>query len=147
MISDHHKKLAYGLATVLLAVGIICFSYTAFSAHPPSPPHRVMFKVIAGNVLFQHKTHTDASGYALACTDCHHHPYDDESSELRACTDCHAKSDALAAVEETCSECHDSDEYDLEELAARTEAFHGQCIGCHEEFEAGPKECSSCHAS
>ena len=28
---------------------------------------------------------------------------------------------------------------------SRSDAFHGQCKGCHEEEEAGPVECSACH--
>jgi hypothetical protein len=30
-------------------------------------------------------------------------------------------------------------------VVGRGDAFHGQCIQCHQEFEAGPEDCSGCH--
>ena len=143
MSSKSELKLAYGLAVILLIVGVL--SYTAFSSKTPDQPVRLMFKNAAGKVLFDHKTHTDDSGYGISCYDCHHHPEDDESA-LRACSDCHLHSDqAEEGSLKACMECHESEELEDIDLTNKTDAFHSQYIKCHQEFEAGPAECSACH--
>ena len=54
MFSKKELQLVYGLAVVLLIVGVI--SFAAFSAQTPTrEPVRMMFQVAAGNVLFDHK--------------------------------------------------------------------------------------------
>ncbi len=141
MTAKKELQLAYGIAIVLLVVGIL--SYTAFSAKPPEEPVRIMFKVTAGKVLFTHKIHAAESGYGLACADCHHHPEDDDAA-LRACGDCHGPSEERTEPN-TCRECHGEGELDSEETLKRSDAFHQQCIDCHKENDAGPKECSECH--
>jgi hypothetical protein len=127
MFSKKELKLAYGLAVCFLVVGVI--SYAAFPLKAPEEPYRIMFKGTAGNVLFDHKTHTSELGYGLACEDCHHELIDGEYEEAQLCGD-----------------CHDPTEGD-EEVPKLGDAFHLQCGGCHEQFEAGPKteECSLCH--
>jgi len=127
MFSKKELQLVCGVGVILLVVGVI--SYSAFSAKPPREPVRIMFEVGAGNVLFDHKTHSDASGYALSCGDCHHTLSEDEYDDAQSC-----------------SECHDPDEGD-ESVPKRSDAFHQQCAGCHENFGAGPAnaECAQCH--
>lgn len=130
MFSKKELKLIYGSAVVLLIVGVI--SYAAFSAKTPSrEPVRLMFEVAAGNVIFDHKTHTDIEGYGLSCGDCHHTLAEDEYADAQSC-----------------SECHELDEGD-EDMPKRSDAFHQQCAGCHEDFEKGPVEsdCNGCHMS
>jgi hypothetical protein len=146
MTSKDQIKRACSLSIILLIVGILCYSYTAFSSTPTTPPVRMMFKVVAGNVLFQHKVHTGPMGYGLACLDCHHHP-EDEESDYRACGDCHTNNENMETVMETCTECHDPEDFDLEDVATRADAFHGQCAGCHEAFDSGPvaDDCNACH--
>ncbi len=117
-------KRTYVLAAVLLFVGL--FSYVAFSAPTPEEPFRIMFKGTAGKVLFDHQTHTADTGYGLSCEDCHHTFEED--------------GEALA-----CVECHEPDLAD-EDVPKQVDAFHLQCIGCHEQIDAGPIECESCHA-
>ena len=118
--------LAYSLIIVFLIVGVL--SYAAFSAKTPEQPVRLMFKGVAGKVLFSHKIHTDDDGYGFACSDCHHNLEEGETNP------------------ETCGACHES-ETDDEDIPNRTDAFHSQCIGCHQESDSGPqeKECSLCH--
>ena len=127
MFSKKELMLAYGLAVCLLVVGAI--SYAAFPLKAPEEPLRMMFNVAAGNVLFNHKIHSVEEGYGLSCEDCHHELLEGESDEAQAC-----------------GECHDPDEGD-EEVPRRADAFHQQCAGCHEDYEAGPveKECTLCH--
>lgn len=144
MSSKKHLQLAYGLAIVLLVVGAGSYAYTAFTATVLDEPVRIQYRSVAGKVLFSHKMHSGDSGYGFACYDCHHHPSDDESS-LRACGDCHQGPLGEGVVLESCLECHDRDEVEETEITKKGDAFHHQCIQCHQEFEAGPEECSQCH--
>lgn len=127
MFTKKELKFAYVVAACLLVVGAV--SYAAYTEEEPEEPLRMMFKVVAGNVLFDHQTHTSEFGYGISCGDCHHTLSEDEYEDA-----------------ESCSECHDLDEGD-EEVPKRADAFHQQCAGCHEDFEAGPftEECSRCH--
>jgi len=127
MFSKKELKLAYGVAVCLLVIGVV--SYAAFPQKEPEEPLRIMFTVAAGKVLFDHKTHTSVLGYGLSCEDCHHELLEDEGEEPQACW-----------------ECHDPVEGD-EDVPKRADAFHQQCGGCHEQYEAGPteNECSLCH--
>lgn len=142
MFSKLELKLAYGLAVLLLVVGVL--SYAAYPAKKVDEPIRLMFHATAGKVLFDHKTHTAPIGIGLSCYECHHHPEDDESA-LRACGDCHLPPSAAADANQVCLECHDTSDIEDSEVVAREEAFHIQCIDCHKQFEAGPVECAACH--
>ena len=115
MTSKGEQSLAFGLAAILLVVGVVC--YAAFPQQTPEEPVRLMFKTNAGKVLFDHKTHTDDA----ECDDCHH----EEQDESQSCSgeDCHGP---------------DSD-------PKRGDALHTNCKGCHEDSGAGPVECAACH--
>lgn len=116
MTSKSEQLFAFGLAAILLVVGVVC--YAAFPQKAPEEPVRLMFKTTAGKVLFDHRTHAADSGYGIACDDCHH-----EGDEPVACSECHEA---------------DSD-------VTISDAIHGNCKGCHEENGAGPVECAACH--
>ena len=116
------RIVAYGLTIVLFVVGIVC--YAAFPLKAPEEPVRIMFKSTAGSILFDHKVHASTSGYGIACVDCHHN-LEDEGEKPAACGDCH--------------------EIDSEDPVKRSDAFHTQCQGCHEDSGAGPVDCSACH--
>ena len=121
---DERKQriFSYTIGVILLVVGII--AYAAFPKKAAEEPLRIMFQSKAGNVLFDHKEHASEDGYGLECTDCHHMMEEGETP--------------LA-----CGECHMPD--DDEESPKRSDAFHDQCKGCHEDNDAGPVECSGCH--
>ena len=125
MNSNKELKLAYGLAIILLIVGVL--SYAAFPSKIPDRPIRIMFKSAAGKVLFDHQTHTAVSGYGISCADCHHNLEVGEVDNVEACSACHEA------------------ESDDPDFPKRSDAFHRQCIGCHKDFESGPVECSACH--
>ena len=143
MFSKKELKLVYGVAVCLLVIGVI--SYAAFPLKAPEEPLRVMYTLTAGNVVFNHKMHTADYGYGLSCFDCHHHPVDDDSS-LMACSACHTPPAEGEAVNETCLDCHDESEIEGTEVVTQADAYHLQCKGCHQDFEAGPTECAGCHA-
>ncbi|MBW1837271.1 MAG: cytochrome c3 family protein [Deltaproteobacteria bacterium] len=142
MTSKKELQLAYGLVIVLFVVGVL--SYAAFSAKTPDQPVRLMFKSVAGKVLFDHKTHTDDSGYGISCQDCHHHPEEDET-DFRACGECHSLPPEGETLSMSCADCHEPDEIEGTEMIKKGDAFHSQCIDCHKANEAGPEECASCH--
>jgi hypothetical protein len=124
MAFKKEQQFVFGSAVVLLIVGVI--SYVAFSGTPPERPVRIMFDSIAGKVLFDHKTHFSESGYGLSCQDCHH------------------TLEAGDTAAQSCQECHEPEGGDAS-MPKRSDAFHQQCIGCHQQIEAGPRECSGCH--
>ena len=108
--------------------------------------------------LFDHETHQ--YDYGLSCTDCHHE-MDDFGMDPQRCVDCHERdgtgmsSRTMAeAAHESCIDCHtgmggpvEQDCNSCHVARERTEAFHGQCMGCHEDEGKGPIEanCEGCH--
>lgn len=133
-------KVAYGLAIVLLFVGVVCY---AIPQEQPEKPVRKMFKCIAGKVLFTHEKHfaTSATGYGLTCSECHHH-YEDNPDEIKACGECHAK-DITKTVPETCMNCHEPDE-----VHHPGEEAEYECSACHQKSddeESVPTACTDCH--
>jgi len=146
MTPKKELQLAYGLIIILFLVGVI--SYAGFPAKTPDQPVRIMYKGVAGKVLFDHKTHASEAGYGLSCSDCHHHP-EDEDTSLRACGDCHQALVEGQEFPESCTECHEPDEIEDSEIIKKTDAFHSQCEECHQESGAGPEKnrCSWCHVS
>lgn len=143
MFSKNELKLAGAVAICLLVIGVI--SYAAFPLKAPDEPLRLMYTVAAGNVLFNHKVHTAVEGYGLDCFECHHHPPEDETA-LVACGGCHLPPAEAEEVNETCLDCHEESDFEDTEMITRGDAFHLQCVNCHKDFEAGPVECTGCHA-
>ena len=123
MEQKREKIIAYCAAIILFLLGVVC--YAAFGQKTPEDPIRIYFQSSAGNVLFDHKEHTSKDGYGLDCTDCHHEYDEDEGTKP-----------------EGCGQCHGEDE----DILKKSEAFHENCIVCHEDSDGGPKECSECHA-
>jgi hypothetical protein len=119
------KTVAYCLAAILLVVGVVC--YAAFPQKKPEDPIRIMLKSAGGTVLFDHKAHASEDGYGIDCTECHHMWEKAEGTKPEACTECHTA----------------EAEGDMPKLS---DAFHKQCISCHEDDGTAPVECSACHA-
>jgi len=152
MTPKKELRLAYALAIILFVVGVLSYAISAFSAKPPDSPIRLMFKGVAGKVLFDHKTHTQDAGYGISCSECHHHPGEEEEDSeegedtgkdvdpeedeaaIRACGDCHLVTVKEDTLPESCAECHEADEIEDSEVIKRVDAFHSQCINCHKEI-------------
>jgi len=127
MDSKTEKLTAYCIAIILFIVGMVCY---AVSDTTPDIPVRIMFEGgNGGSVLFDHMEHYSAEAYGFDCIDCHHYFEEDYQDKP-----------------ESCIECHELDSDD-EEMPKRSDAFHSQCIGCHEDDGTAPleKECSGCH--
>lgn len=79
------------------------------------------------------------------CADCHEDMYDQGT---KGCRNCHTRGTAPAdpAEYQSCASCHAEPADQL--IPTTTNAFHGQCMGCHEKQDAGPfgdDSCSRCH--
>ena len=114
------KIVAYWLAGILLVVGVVC--YAAFPQKRPEQPIRIMLENTAGNVLLDHKKHASEDGYGIECKSCHH-DLEEEGAKAGPCGECH----------------------DAESEVKRSDAFHKQCKGCHEEDGTAPVKCEGCH--
>lgn len=147
------------LTAVLLLVAL--FGYLRIVPAQDNPT-RVVLDNPGGRVLFSHQHHAEDLG--LDCADCHH---DGGSPRLpEACGSCHPavfdKNYAQAHVKTfkgstACSRCHTqpptpggvfTDRPDVSALPLRTEAFHRQCMDCHERSGVGPygkDSCQACH--
>ena len=153
MTPQKELKLGYSLAIALLIVGVL--SFAAFPSKTPDEPMRIMYKSVAGKVLFDHKTHSADAGYALTCEDCHHHfefegsaGIDGKEPVVQACGVCHQIPAEGETFPKSCMECHEEEDIeDTEFTAKRADAYHAQCEGCHQEIETGPVEerCNWCH--
>jgi hypothetical protein len=146
MTSKKHRLIVYGVAVHLLIIAVVC--YAAFPVPAPKTPLRLMYETNAGKVLFDHQTHASVNGHALDCFDCHHHPPDDDAA-LVACSQCHLPDPKQGVVPESCLNCHYASDIQDAEYPKKADAFHQQCIGCHEQYGAGPgsgpENCSKCH--
>jgi hypothetical protein len=146
MTSKKLRKIVYGVAVLLLLIAIVC--YAAFPIEAPEEPIRLMYQTNAGKVLFDHQTHTGGGGYGLDCFDCHHHTPDDEAG-LISCGACHVPKPEEGVIPESCLECHDESEVEDAEYPKRADAFHKQCMQCHEQYGKGPtstsEDCGKCH--
>jgi hypothetical protein len=145
MTPKRELQIAYSLIIVLFFVGVI--SYAAFPAKTPNQPIRMMYKSVAGKALFDHETHLADTGYAIACTECHHHPPDPDDPEeaILKCGYCHQTLEKGQNWPESCLDCHEEDELEDSKMMKKSDAMHAQCIECHKEVGSGPEECNSCH--
>ena len=143
MASNKKLQIAYGLAIVLLFVGIVSYVIVSTKVQE-KPPVRAMFKCAAGNVLFGHKDHD--SDYGMDCAECHHHHEEDtEDVDKKACNECH-KSEKNIMVPITCYDCHDPDE---EHHPKEKVEDMKTCDACHAptKNETLPETCMECHES
>lgn len=175
MTSKNETKLGYAIAVVCLIVGVLF--YGMLSAKPPEVPVRLMYPSAGGKVLFDHQTHMDLydlscrdchhaddddSVLPVSCGECHHvaseyvpalgetgkFNHDAHSADFGiGCTDCHHEyTEGDPAGPSPCADCHQKG-VDEESMPGRTQAFHRQCIGCHEDMglTPGAGDCTGCH--
>ena len=148
--------------TVAALLAVSLYGYATPPIRPEVPP-RVLFDNSGGRVFLDHATH--AQGYGYECEDCHHDGAQGDS--YLPCGECHPKNFDVMFVKahqkafpdkEYCSRCHDEEPADglpkdelpdVDMMPTRSDAFHGQCMGCHEAEGVGPQgedSCITCHA-
>ncbi len=78
--------------------------------------------------IFNHKTHSE--DYGLECAQCHHDYEQGKPGGLEPCGDCHLRETGDASI------------------LKRMDAFHQQCMGCHDDMGVSPgkSDCAGCHA-
>ncbi|BDQ36494.1 cytochrome c [Pseudodesulfovibrio nedwellii] len=78
------------------------------------------------------------------CADCHDDMYKDG---IKGCSNCHTRStNELEPAQQSCKSCHDTPADQL--IPTTMNAFHTQCMGCHEDNGTGPfgdEACYQCH--
>jgi len=79
------------------------------------------------------------------CADCHEDMY---LAGTKGCSNCHVREDSPDETVEpqACASCHDVSADQL--IPVSMGAFHGKCMGCHEENAVGPygdDACFRCH--
>lgn len=103
--------------------------------------------------LFDHDMHS--YDFGLSCMDCHHE-MNDFGMDPQRCSDCHSRADGDMGrvAHQSCIDCHygmggpvEQDCSSCHSPRGRTDAFHDQCMGCHESEGKGPIEadCAGCH--
>ncbi len=175
MSSKNELKLVYVLAIVCLIVGIFCYNLPAKSPEIPvrqmfkTVGGNVLFDHQAHSDEYGkdcadcHHAYNEEKGDAPdSCGSCHHadgkyipafgdngkFDHDVHSDELGlSCNDCHHNYDEEDGGEpQLCSDCHEPGVED-DFMLGRTQAFHQQCIGCHEDSDVTPgkDDCAGCH--
>ncbi len=92
--------------------------------HTPDTKHQ---PALGEKGIFNHDAH--AQDYGLYCNDCHHNYQQGDTGAPQPCTVCHQRG------------------MGNDMMPGRKDAFHKQCIGCHDNFGVGPTraECTGCH--
>lgn len=149
------------IAAVTAALALVAVFGYLHIAPARDLPLRIVLDNAGGRVLFSHNHHAEDLG--LDCGDCHHDGADPKHPE--ACGACHPPAFDAAYVAghaklfkstQACSRCHagapdpdrPTDKPDVAHVPLRADAFHAQCMNCHEQSGAGPygeKSCSACH--
>ncbi|WP_459937174.1 cytochrome c3 family protein [Desulfonatronum parangueonense] len=125
-----HKKVIFlcFLATIVLFSGtIVAQEDTFFIKSEAFEPRQ------RPGVEFNHLLHYES----LECTDCHHDYVNEENVW------------DMYSGKNYCSDCHTVD--GNEHVMGLMQAFHVQCIGCHQEYHSrglhtGYIMCGECHA-
>lgn len=157
------QKRYLPIAVVVAALFAVAMFGYSLPSKPQENPPRVLLDNNGGRVIFTHAIHADDYGYE--CADCHHDGVED--ARPLPCGSCHPaafdedfkKNHAEAFPSDAyCERCHysepsadmaEEDRPDPDMLYIRSDAFHDQCMGCHEDLDAGPygdESCATCHA-
>lgn len=141
MIGSNSNKTIYVSSLVALVI-VVAVSIILVCTGNTSPREKQR-----STVVFTHEAHTS---YASECLDCHHSYENNDTSENlldeSELEDNYPEEDiVLNAVTEDeirdvqCASCHNE-----KSKTNSQNAFHGQCIGCHE-TDGGPLMCGECH--
>ncbi|MFP4629451.1 MAG: acidic tetraheme cytochrome c3 TmcA [Desulfohalobiaceae bacterium] len=78
------------------------------------------------------------------------HDEHNEQAEIQDCSVCHhvyedgEKLEGAMSVDQSCADCH-SLEPNQDNSLGLMDAYHQQCIGCHQQEGEGPLACGECH--
>ena len=114
------NRRLYPITILVVVLAVVAAAGYLIPAGAEDMPIRVQLPNKGGTVMFEHAAHIE--GYGLDCDTCHH------TGDYVPCTECHS-------------------EQGDEDFPSAMDAFHQQCMGCHEEM-GGPYEkdqCNQCH--
>lgn len=93
--------------------------------------------------------HSFAEDDYMADVHYEHHSLLESEPDNYSCKTCHQVAEG-ETVPVACEDCHDpfeiEDQVKIMKYEKSDDAMHGQCIGCHEDYGAGPVACDECHA-
>jgi hypothetical protein len=159
---DPLKSRYFIIATIVAVCFATAIAGYVIPADKPDVPTRVIMDNAGGRVIFTHQFHS--ADYGFDCIDCHHD--DTGSDKFLPCGTCHptefneqfrTEHQKRFDSDEACLRCHDDvptgpltedERPDISNIPLRAEAFHTQCMGCHEENGGpyGDDSCYECHA-
>lgn len=116
------NRRLYPITILVVLLAVVAAAGYLIPAGAEETPVRVLLPNKGGKVVFEHKTHAET--YGLECDACHH------TGDYVPCSDCHNAQSAEDGIPNA------------------MEAFHQNCMGCHEETGAGPygkDQCNQCH--
>ncbi len=121
-----YDRIEKMLPLVFIVISLI-FGIIGYSREGGGNPLRVLFKAVAGPVVFDHRTHLES--YDLKCNECHH--------DLDG-----------GAIDWQCRNCH-SNKDERNNINCGIDQVHKFCIGvncvdCHKKM-GREDECASCH--
>lgn len=160
--NDPLKKRYFSITAIVAVMFLVALSGYLRLQAKHDVPARVIMDNNGGRVIFTHQAH--AQDYGFECADCHHDNIGQD--QPLACGSCHPSAfDEKFRVEhqktfpndEACMRCHSEtptgplakeDKPDTEIIPTRADAFHNQCMSCHEESGGpyGKDSCYDCHA-
>lgn len=118
------NKRLYPITILVALLAVVAAAGYLAPAGEETQPVRVLLPNKGGKVVFEHLAHAET--YGIECDACHH----------------------TGDYEIPCVECHNAEAAEEQGIPNRMEAFHMNCMGCHEEMGAGPYEkdqCNQCH--
>ena len=146
-------KLLLVLTAVAVASAFLAAGIYAGTTVPEVVKMEAPYAHTKGIVEFSHKKHIteykNAKGEAIACGECHH---DDkgqplalkEGDDVKKCFECHNQPGELKGK-------NAKGKPDSEVIKYHANAAHGNCIGCHKDYnkanktKAAPQTCTKCH--
>lgn len=138
------KKFYWVLAIAIVFLCVGMAGYLLAPAKKPELPSRIFLPASAGDVVFDHKSHYSA--YNLTCLECHHHPTTTTPSFV-PCASCHTAETEGKPYLPRCAECHDVATIRDTPMLNTKDAFHKQCIECHETRKVPATACADCHGN
>ena len=151
--TSSHLRLALGLLLLAGAVAVLAADLPS-DALPPSSPETIRWASSVGEVVFQHRLHTEELG--AECVSCHHEtvaanlelPHADYFDGFWVdCAVCHTGS-ATPAAAGRCVVCHPERTSGLNlEMPTVKVAIHRSCWKCHERGTGSEasSQCVFCH--
>lgn len=118
------NRRLYPITILVVLLAVVAAAGYLIPAGAHEQPVRVLLPNKGGKVVFDHRVHVE--DYSLECDACHH----------------------TGDYETPCAECHNAEAAEEQGIPNQMEAFHQNCMSCHEKTGGGPygkDQCNQCH--